>query len=187
MSRKLSLKFMQKSYRAIFCVVLLGAVMAAISGCATISGKQSRAEKTARDNTSGRNIQELTGKWHKIQGGKYVDYASYAENLGKFESYEITADGRVKAESLTAARSYDCIVEVSAKSDGTIKRLSDSQINISLNAGILRQTNACAPEKNSTDPTGATSTDYQWKLNEAEDELCLTQSNGETACYRREK
>jgi hypothetical protein len=66
MSRKLSLEFMQKSYRAIFCTALLSAAMAAISGCATISGKQSRAEKTARDISSGRNIQELTGKKRQI-------------------------------------------------------------------------------------------------------------------------
>jgi hypothetical protein len=187
MRQKLSLKFIQKSYWAIFCIILLSAALPAMSGCTTISGKQSGTEKTERRNKSGN---ELVGKWYKTQGGKFADYAGYAENLGNFESFEISEDGRVKSETLTAARNYDCIVEVSTKSEGTITRVSDSQLNIRLDAGTTRQTNSCSPEKNSADPTAATVTNYQWKLSEDEKgraELCLIQPDGKTSCYRREE
>ena len=111
------------------------------------------------------------------------------ENLGSFESYRITEDGRVKIETSTAARSYDCLVQTSAKSEGNLSLLAGSQLNIRLAAGTIRKSNACSPEQDSTVSTAATTTNYQWQLGADEDgraELCLTPTGGETACYRRE-
>jgi hypothetical protein len=197
MSGKSSIDFNQKAYQATFYIILLSAVLMNMSGCATISGKQAQAPQDERRSKTanpadvrGAGVKALAGKWYKKQGGKYEDYAVYAENLGTFESYEITEDGRVKSEALTAVRSFDCIVETSAESEGTINFGADSQeLNLSLNAGTVRRTNTCSAEKNSTDPTAATAANYRWRLSEDESgraELCLTRTSGETACYRRQ-
>lgn len=187
MSRKLFLEFIKRSYGAVFCAVLLGAGLMLTNGCATISGKQSQAEKAVSENSNQRA--DLTGKWYKTEGGKF-DYARYAENLGNFESYEITADGRIISETLSSSRNYDCIVEVSTRSEGTIGIVAGAQeLSISLAPGTTRTTDRCSSEKNSTASTGATSANYRWKLAENEDgatELCLTESGGKTTCYRRE-
>jgi hypothetical protein len=195
MRRKLSIEFIQKSALAIGCAVLICAGLAVMTGCATISGKQARAEKTARENKSEKVVQtgkiapELVGKWHKTPADRF-DYAVYAENLGNFETYEITADGRVKSETLSAARNYDCIVESSTKSEGTITSASNSpELNIRLDAGTTRTTNNCSPEKNSTGSTNAVTANYRWKVSEdaaGRAELCLTQPDGKTACYLHE-
>jgi hypothetical protein len=179
--------FIQKSYRAIFCVILLSAGI--MSGCATLRGKEVRADKNDRPNNfAPDDVNRLAGKWHKTQGG-FGDYAVYAENLGDFESYEITGDGRIKSLTLNAARNYDCIVEVAASSEGTIRLAPDStELNMSLAAGTIRKTNNCSPEKNSTASTAATDTVYRWKVIEEDGTtlLYLTKANGETAIYRRE-
>jgi len=188
MSRKLSLKFIEKSYWAITYAILLGAAMLAMTGCTPrqVSSKEARPEKAERPDKK-----ELVGKWQKIPaGGQYAEYAKYAENMGNFESYEITEDGRVTNETLIATRNYDCPVEVSTKSDGKITVSSETQLNISLDAGTIQQRNGCSAEKNSTGSTKATSTDFQWKISKDDDgttELYLTQPNGETVRYRRVK
>lgn len=184
MSRKLSL--IQKSFGTLLGVVLLGIAIMTMNGCTAISGKQVRAEKTARE-SNGKIAPELAGKWHKKQAG-FAEYAKYAENLGYFESYEITEDGRVRRETLIAEKNYDCRTETSATSAGTITLASDSQMNISLDAGTIRQTGGCSADKNYTSSTLPSSTDYQFKLGRdasGAPELCLTQTNGEAACYRR--
>ena len=191
MNRKQSVKFIQKSWRAIICGGLLGAALLNMSGCATISGKQARAENAGRENKSNgavKTVKDFAGKWHRINGGEF-DYAVYAENLGSFESYRITEDGRVKIETLTAARIYDCRVESSAQSEGNLSLLAGSQLNIRLAAGTVRKSNACSPENDSTASTAATTTNYRWNLSEDETgraELCLTPDGGDTVCYRRE-
>lgn len=186
MSRELFSEFIKRSYGAVFCALLLGAALT--SGCATIAGKPARAENPAR--TSGNNqTAELTGKWYKTDGSRF-DYARYAENLGDFEALEITAGGRIKTETLNVSRSYDCLVEVAAESEGTISFAAGAQeLNISLAAGQTRKTNSCSAEKNSTAATAATVANYRWKLAENENgatELCLTAAGGKTTCYRRE-
>jgi hypothetical protein len=192
MSRKLSVKFIQKSFWAISCVILLSAAMLAMSGC----GKQILAKKNERqsDNSrtvSGKVVKELVGKWQKKPAdGSYEDYGVYAENLGSFESLEITEDARVHRASFTAAKNYDCRTEDAATSDGTIIVESGSELNITLDVGTLQHTDGCSAEKNYTSSIKATTTNYQWKLGKdkaGRAELCLTQTNGETACYRREE
>lgn len=192
MSRKLSLKFIQKSYQAIFCVILLSVTM---TGCTSllVSSKGVRAEKYERKNNSNNSVSgkvpaELVGKWKKVQSSGYADYAKYAENMGNFESYEIMEDGRVRNETLIAAKSYDCPVQTTTRSEGTITLTSDSMLNIHLDAGTIQQANGCSPEKSYADSTKETSTDFQWKMSRDEagtTELYLTQPNGETICYRR--
>jgi len=192
MSRKLSLKFIQKSYRAIFGIVLLSVTM---TGCATlpVSSKGVRAEKYERKNNSDSPVSnkvpiELVGKWKKVQRSGYADYAKYAENMGNFESYEIMEDGRVRNETLIAAKNYDCPVQTATRSEGTIALISDSELNIHLDAGTIQQANGCSPEKNYADSTKETSTNFQWKISRDDTgtiELYLTQTNGETICYHR--
>ena len=189
MSRELFTKFIQQSFGTVICAVLLSVCLLTMSGCTrTISGKQTRAaEKDNREN-SVKTVKDFAGKWHKTEGGR-VDYAVYAENLGNFESYEITEDGRVKFETLNAARNFDCVVEVSTRTPGVINLSAGSpELNIDLYNGTVRQTNTCSPDKNSTASTTPRSTNYQWRMSETEDgatELCLTKSDGQTACYRR--
>jgi len=187
MSRKLSVKFIGQSFWAISCVILLSAAM---TGC----GNQARAEnerETKSENAAKQGIvaPELVGKWYKKQaGGRFAEYAKYAENLGDFESYEITPDGRVRYDMLTAVKNYDCRVETAAQSQGAITPVSDSELNITLDVGSVQHREDCQPGKNYIKPTGATTADYQWKVGKDEDgaaQLCLTKSNGETACYRR--
>ena len=191
MNKKAAVKFRPKSWRTIICSGLLGAALLNMSGCAAISGRQIRAANAVRENKTGNQVKTLkdfAGKWHRINGGQ-ADYAVYAENLGSFESYQITEDGRVKIETSTAARSYDCLVESSAKSEGNLNLLAGSQLNIRLAAGTIRKSNACSPEQDATGSTAATTANYQWQLGADEDGravLCLTPTDGETACYRRE-
>ncbi|HEY8561209.1 MAG TPA: hypothetical protein VIL74_12610 [Pyrinomonadaceae bacterium] len=192
MSRKTSVKFIQKTWRTLFCAGLLGAALLNMSGCATVSGRRARAENAARENKSdarGKTVKDLAGKWHKISDGG-IDYAVYAENLGSFETYQITEDGRVTVETFEAARNYDCPVESSARREGNLSLLSDSQLNIRLATGTIRKSNACAPEQNSTAALPAAIANYQWSLREDETgraDLCLTPSGGGAAlCYRRE-
>lgn len=179
MNRELFAEFVTRSYAAIIGAVLLGAGLMLMSGCTTIAGKPARE--------TGNRTAGLTGKWYK---SSRFEYARYAGNLGDFESFEITSDGRVKAESLKASREFDCIVEVSAKSEGTLRFAPNAQeLNIDLAAGQTRKTNSCSSAKTATAETAATSTDYQWKLAETENgatDLCLTARDGKTNCYRRE-
>lgn len=187
MSRELFSEFIKRSYAALLGAVLLSAGLMLTSGCATISGKAARAAKPARENNNERA--DLTGKWYKTEGGK-IDYARYSGASNGFESYEIAADGRIEAESLEVSRSYDCLVEASTRSAGTINFVPGTQeLNIDLAAGQARKTNNCSSAQNSTATTAATSTNYRWQLAENADgstELCLTASDGKTTCYRRE-
>jgi hypothetical protein len=189
MSRKLFLKSIQKSYWAIFCVILLSAWI--MSGCATLQGKEARAGKNDRPSQSApTDVKQLAGRWHR-QGGGFAEYASYAENLGNFETYEISENGRIKSSTLNAARNYDCIVEAAASREGTISSAPGStELNISFETGTIKKTNNCSPEKNSTESTGASNTSYKWKVGEDKTGatlLYLTKANGETAIYRREE
>jgi hypothetical protein len=186
MSRELFSKVFNKSSAAITGAVLLSVVLMLTSGCATIAGKPARAEKLSR---AGGNNAGLTGKWYKT-GGEKFEYARYAENLGDFEVIEITADQRIKTESLRTSREFDCLVEVSTASEGTITFAPDApELNIALAAGQTRRTNSCSSAQNSTAATAASSTNYQFKLAENKDgatELCLSADDGKTTCYRRE-
>jgi hypothetical protein len=137
---------------------------------------------------AGKVVQELVGKWRrKPAGGRFAEYAGYAENLGIFETFEISETGHVTRETLAAAKNYDCRTEDSAKNEGAVIVENDSQLNITLDVGTSEHTDFCSSEKNRIDPTRATSTDYRWKIERDESgatELCLT-SNNETACYLR--
>ena len=190
MNRKLLVKYVQKLLTAVSCFILLGAAMSSLTGC----GKPARAEneyanKSENLTRPGKISRELVGRWQKKPaGGKYAEYARYAENLGDFETLEINADGRIRRETLTAAKVYDCPVEDSVKSEGAI--IVESSLNITFDVGTIEHREGCSPAKNYTAPTKATTTDFGWKINKSEDdadELCLTQTNGETACYRRFK
>jgi hypothetical protein len=187
MNREIAVKFIQKIFWTVSCFLLLGAVVPVLTGCGNHARAKSERETTAQ---SGKIASALAGKWHKIQGNRFAEYARYAENLGDFETYEITADGRVRYESLTAAKNYDCRIETAAKSAGTITPDSETELNITLDVGTLEHTDACSPAKNYAETTKATTTDYQWKIGKDENgiaQLCLTQANGETTCYRREE
>jgi hypothetical protein len=186
MSRKLSVRSIQNSTRAFFGVLLLSIALLGTSGCATIAGKEARALKTERDNpvVAGKIDAALVGKWRKVQ----TDYAVYAENLGNFESYEISSDGRIRHETLSVAKNYDCLVEDSTRSDGAITVKSDSRLNITLDTGAASHQEVCAGNKNYTNPTKAMTADFQWKLAKTEDgraELSLTTTDGETIRFRR--
>jgi hypothetical protein len=187
MNREIAVKFIQKIFWTVSCFLLLGVVIQTMTGCGRYARAKSDRETTAQ---SGRIAPPLVGKWHKIQGNRFAEYAKYAENLGSFETYEITADGRVRYESLSAVKNYDCRIETSAKSAGAIMPVSETELNITLDVGTSQHTDACSPAKNYTNTTKATTTDYQWKIGKDENgatQLCLTKSNGETACYRREE
>ena len=188
MSQDLFTKFFQKLYGTVFGVILLSVALLTMNGCMrTISGQQERA---AKNNNPVKTVGDFAGKWHNTKSSKF-DYASYAENLGYFESYQISEDGVVRFETLNAARNYDCIVEVSTRSQGVISLAAGSpELNINLSNGTIRQTNSCAPDNNSTAATTASSTNYRWQLVQTEDgatELCLTKTDGKTVCYRRER
>ena len=188
MSRELFSESIKKSSAAIVGALLMGAALLLTSGCTSISGKPARAASPVRESADQRAA--LTGKWYKTEDGR-IDYARYAGNERGFESYEITADGRVRAESLAASRSYDCPVEIASRREGTIGFVpgAPEELNISLDAGQTRTTNYCSAEKNSTAATAATSTNYRWRLAENADgstALCLTPAGGGTTCYRRE-
>lgn len=185
MNRKFFVKFICQTFFAVSCFILLGA---GVTGC----GKPARAENEAETNSdnptkSGRVARELTGKWQKKQTGGN-EYARYAENLGTFETLEITADGRVRRVSVVAAKIYDCPVEDSMKSEGAIIVESETALNITFDVGTHEHREGCSPSKNFTAPTKATTIDFEWKINKTEngtDELCLTQVNGEAVCYLR--
>lgn len=181
MNRKLFVNFIPKLFFAVACFILPGAMM---SGC----GKSARAENESGNPTNSARISpELTGKWQKKQAGEN-EYARYAENLGTFETLEIAADGRVRQETLTVAKIYDCPVEDSSKSEGALIVESETQLNITLDVGTHEHREGCSPTKNYTAPTKAATADFQWKINKTENgatDLCLTDANGETACYIR--
>lgn len=191
MSRKLSIKFIGQSFWAIFCCTfLLGAALLAMTGCnSRAQAENARENKADASVKTGKIAPELVGKWQKKQpGGKYAEYAVYAENLGAFEAYEISPDARIRRTSLIAAKNYDCRVETAAVSQGAITPVSDSELNITLDVGSVQHREDCQPEKNYINPTAATTVDYQWKVGKDEDgatQLCLTRANGETACYRQ--
>jgi hypothetical protein len=190
MNRKLLVKYVQKLFVAISCFILLGAAMSAMTGCNKRARAENERENKSRISSKAGGVgRELTGTWQKIQaGGAYAEYARYAENLGNFETLEITADGRVRRATLIAAKIYDCPVEDSTISEGAIVVESETALNITLDVGTLEHREGCSPAKNFTAPTKATTTDFGWKLGKNEsgaDELCLTEARGETACYRR--
>jgi hypothetical protein len=180
MSRKLSLIFIQKSSAALCFALLICAALSPLTGCTTISGKQIRAENSPEIKTAA----ALAGKWQQTP----ADYAVYAENLGSFESLEITADGRVRYENLIIAKNYDCRTETVAASEGTVTVTSDSALRITLDAGTVRQTGGCSADKNTTAATAPASTDYRFRLGTdagGATELILTKTNGETVRFRR--
>lgn len=169
---------------------LSGAAISALSGCTAraISGTKPPTSKAPAERVvSGKVVREIVGKWQKKQtGGSFAEYARYAENTGVFETLEIASDGSVRRETLTAAKIYDCPVEEATTSEGAIIVESATHLNITLDAGTMRHTENCSPEKNYTAAIKPTTTDYQWKIIESEDgiaELCLT--NSDTFCYRR--
>lgn len=135
-------------------------------------------------------LRSLVGKWEKKLGGvSSVDTNTgrYLGSSGNYESYTFHADGRVEYVSLIAVQNYGCRLEAFSQSKGRAS-LSSGTLNVSLAAGTIRRDDSCSPSKNYTNPTKATNLDYKWTV--AKDDygiiqLCLTQPNGETFCYRR--
>ncbi|HSK70815.1 MAG TPA: hypothetical protein VK892_03900 [Pyrinomonadaceae bacterium] len=158
--------------------------------------KETRREETTVKNTlensvkSSGTLRSLVGKWEKKQGGMSsvdANTGRYLGSSGNYESYTFHADGRVEYTMLVAVQNYGCRLEAFGQSKGRAS-VSGGGLNINLGAGTIKRDDSCSPSKNYTNPTKATNTDYKWTV--AKDDygvvqLCLTQPNGETFCYRR--
>lgn len=141
---------------------------------------------------TGAALRDIVGKWERKQGGMSsvdANTGRYLGSSGNYESYEISADGRVAYTSLIAVQQYGCRLEAFSQSRGRAG-VSGSNLNIALAAGTIRRDDSCSPAKNYTKPTEATNMDYKFSVGKDDYgnlQLCLTEPSGETFCYRKAK
>jgi len=138
-----------------------------------------------------RSLKDLVGKWEKKQSGQSYkgQNGNYVGSSGNYESYTFFADGRVEYSTLIAVQNYGCRIEAFAQNKGRAS-INGSNIIISFTGGSVRRDDSCSKSKNYTKPLPASSATFGWKT-ETDDygvvQFCLTQADGQTFCYRREK
>lgn len=135
------------------------------------------------------SLSDLVGKWERKQSGQsYVrKNGTYAGGSGNFETYTFYSDGRVEYSTLIAVQNYGCRFDAFAINTGRAG-LDGGRLEIHFDGGTVRRDDSCSPGKNYSRPLAASSTTYDWLIeNDAHGNilLVLTQPNGETFYYRR--
>jgi hypothetical protein len=137
------------------------------------------------------SIVDLVGKWERKQSGQsYVGQnGAYKGSSGNYESYTFFADGRVEYTTLIAVQNYNCRLEAFAQNKGRAS-ISGSDLVVNLSGGTIRRDDSCNRNGNYSKPIKASSKTYDWRIEKDEYgiiQLCLTQENGESFCYRKAK
>lgn len=134
---------------------------------------------------------DLVGKWEKKTGGISSVDANTGRHLGSsgnYESYTFHSDGRVDYTTLIAVQNYGCRLEAFSSRKGRAG-VDGSDLTVTLTGGTVRRDDSCSPNKNYSKQLGNTATSFRWRLEQAPYnggiQLCLTQENGETYCYRK--
>lgn len=139
--------------------------------------------------TNGGSIKDLVGKWERKQSGQsYVGQNGvYKGSSGNYESYTFFADGRVEYTTLIAVQNYNCCLEAFAQNRGRAS-VDGSNLSVNLTGGSVRRDDSCSPSKNYKKALPASTTTFDWRIEKDEYgivQLCLTQPNGESFCYRK--